>query len=170
MRTLFFLCFLMVPLVSTVCAASGEKSAAAETKDAIETNDKKAKTGKAGKGAPSSRGGKGEEQIRSELDEVARKLTAQAARTLRPSKDAKEIRKDGDEYVAFYVEVDTDNVTAEMRPASTPGMYVGIVGYAEKIFECRGNDKKAALAAPCREIKKGGRSEMILFNGKIWQY
>ncbi|MDR3358693.1 MAG: translation initiation factor 2 [Desulfovibrio sp.] len=137
----------------------------------VAAKDQKPESAKKNKGASSAKGRKSEEQIHSELNDVARKLTGQAARTVRPSRSAKAVKKAGkEEHVASFVEVDTVDVTTEMRPAKAPGLYVGIIRYTEKLYECRGVDQKAALAAPCREVGKSNRTEMIMFDGKAWRY
>ncbi|MDR1777861.1 MAG: translation initiation factor 2 [Desulfovibrio sp.] len=130
-----------------------------------------AKAGKENKqAAPAAKGRKTEAQIKGELDETGRKLAAQAARTLRPSKGARDVRQIGKEHIGLYKEVDTTSVTTEMRPADKLGMYVGIVHYTEKVHECRGADRKTALADSCPQVGKGQVSEMIIYDGKAWKY
>ncbi|MDR2745352.1 MAG: translation initiation factor 2 [Desulfovibrio sp.] len=171
-------------LLTAGCAATpGEKSAGGEPQPVaapppspepapqpVAAKDKKQKSVRENKATSTVKGRKSEEQIRGELNDTARRLTGQAARTVRPSKSAKAVKKADKEHVATYVEVDTVNVTTEMRPANAPGMYVGIIRYTEKLYECRGADQKAALDAPCREVGRSGRTEMIMFDGRAWQY
>ncbi|MDR3319796.1 MAG: translation initiation factor 2 [Desulfovibrio sp.] len=165
------------------CASSDKitneerQSAVAETQapelalQLVAAKGKKAKTAKESKSAaPAAKSLKSEPQIRGELDEVARKLTGRVARTVRPSKTTKEVKKVGKEHVATYVEVDVVNVTSEMRPASTPGNYVGIIRYSEKLFECRGTNQKSALDAICQQAGKSNHTEMIMFDGKTLHY
>ncbi|MDR1659243.1 MAG: translation initiation factor 2 [Desulfovibrio sp.] len=182
MRTAFFAFLLSFTLLTAGCAASGEKAAGGEPQPVAAeppapepapqpaaTKGKKP-TAKENKSSSTAKGRKNEVQIRGELDDAARRLTGQAARTVRPSKGTKEVRKGGREHVATYVEVDTADVITEMRPANAPGLYVGIIRYTERLYECRGADQKAALAAPCQEVGKSSRTEMIMFDGKAWRY
>jgi hypothetical protein len=183
MRTVFFVFLLSLSLLTAGCAASGEKASGGEPAPAVTAppapepapqpvaaKGKKSKDAKENKSPSNAKGRKSEDQIRSELNDAAHRLTGQAARTVRPSKSAKEIKRTGKEHVATYVEVDTVDMTAEMRPANAPGLYVGIIRYTERLYECRGADQKTALAAPCREVGKSGRTEMIMFDGKAWRY
>lgn len=183
MHAVLFAILLSLSLLTAVCgAASGEKTAGGEQPAAapppspepapqpVADKDKKPKNARESKGAPSPKGRKNEEQIRSELNDAAHRLTGQAARTVRPSRNAKAVKRTDKEHVATYVEVDTVSVTTEMRPANAPGLYVGIIRYTEKLYECRGADQKAALAAPCQEVSKSGRTELIMFDGKAWRY
>lgn len=114
-------------------------------------------------------GAKSEDTIRAELDSVGRKLVRQASRTVMPSKSSKQVKKVNKEYVASYVEIDTDDVSTEMRPGSA-GQYVGVVRYLERMYECRGKSKKAALSATCEQIRSRGVRELIRYDGKAWQY
>lgn len=124
---------------------------------------------KAEKAPRAARGAKSETEIRAELDKVGHKLAAQASRTVMPSAAAKEVRKDGSGYVASYVEVDTSNVTTELRPGAK-GQYVGFIRYQEKIYECRGPSKQAALSAPCKQVRARRLNELIRYDGKAWQF
>lgn len=163
----------------TAVAQTQEQAAAPEPAPAQEAPAKsptsKAKAEKAATKAPASKatkaskGAKSEEEIRASLDVVGRKLAAQASRTVMPSKAAKEVRKDGNGFVATYVEVDAQNVTTELRPG-TKGQYVGFIRYQEKIYECRGASKQAALSAPCQQTRARRLNELIRYDGKSWQY
>lgn len=113
---------------------------------------------------------KTEAEIKAALDATGRKLAGQAARTVMPSKASKDVKKIGGEYVAFYVGIDVDSVTTEMRPSTSKGKYIGLVHYQEGLYECRGASKKAALSATCQRMGARNVTEMIQFNGKAWQY
>ena len=128
--------------------------------------EKSAKTAKAkgGKSAPKS-----EAQIAAELDMVGKRLAAQAARTVVPSKAEKQVRQQGKEYVASYVDVYTGNVSTELRPGAK-GQYVGFVRYHENVFECRGKSRKEALTASCDQVKSRRLNELIRYDGSSWQY
>lgn len=121
------------------------------------------------KAARAARGAKSETEISAELNKVGHKLAAQASRTVMPSVAAKEVRKDGKDFVASYVEVDTSNVTTELRPGAK-GQYVGFIRYQEKIYECRGPSKQAALSAPCKQVRARRLNELIRYDGKAWQF
>lgn len=136
--------------------AKAEKAAKAKAEKAAKT--------KAGKSAP-----KGETQIAAELDMVGHRLVAQASRTVVPSKAEKEVRQQGKDYVATYVDVDTSNVSTELRPG-TKGQYVGFVRYHENVFECRGKSRKEALTASCEQVKSRRLNELIRYDGSSWQY
>ena len=114
------------------------------------------------------KGAKSEAQIKAELDKMGHKLASQSARTLLPNKANKEVKKVGNEYVASYVDVDTNNVTTEMKPGAN-GQYVGFIRYQEHFFECRGATRQAALSAPCTQVKSRRLNELIRYDGKEWQ-
>ena len=132
-------------------------------------NKKDAKSKKSEKSA--KKGKKTEAEIAADLDRVGHKLAAQASRTVMPSKASKEVRKVGSEYVATYVDVDVNNVRTELRPGSKAGQYVGSVRYQEKVMECRGATKQAALSgANCKQAKTRNLHELIHYDGSAWQY
>ncbi len=137
--------------------------------DSGKSKSKKAEKVTAQKSGKASKGAKSEAEISAELDRVGHKLAAQAARTVMPSKASKEVRKDGKDYVASYVEVDATNLTTELRPG-TKGQYVGFIRYQEKVYECRGASKKEALSAPCRQVRARRLNELIRYDGKAWQF
>lgn len=114
------------------------------------------------------KGTKSEAQIKSELDKMGQKLVAQSSRTLLPNKAKKEVRQSGNQYVATYVEVDTVNVTTEMKPGAN-GQYVGFIRYQERIFECPGATRQAALSAPCSQVRARRLNELIRYDGNAWQ-
>ena len=118
----------------------------------------------------SKKGVKTEAQVAAELTMVGNKLAAQAARTVMPSKASKEVRQDGKDYVASYIEVDASNVTTELRPG-TSGQYVGFIRYQEKVMECRGKTKQEAITtASCEQVKARNLNELIRYDGSVWQY
>ena len=101
---------------------------------------------------------------------VGNRLAAQAARTVMPSKSSKEVRQDGKDYVASYVDVDASNVTTELRPGAA-GQYVGFVRYQERVMECRGKNKQEAITtASCQQVKARNINELIRYDGSTWQY
>lgn len=124
-------------------------------------------TGAAKKG--SARSAKSEDQIRTELDQVGRKLASQAKRTVTPSKANPQVRKVGKEYVATYTDVDADNVSTELRPGKG-GQYVGFIRYQEHVYECRGSTEKAARSATCTQTRTRRLNELIRYDGKSWQF
>lgn len=128
-----------------------------------------AKKAKAEKAAAAKGGKKSEAQIQAELDATAKKLVAQAARTVMPSKASKSVRQSGKEYIASYVEVDQTSMSASMSKGASAGTYIGSIRYLEKVFECRGKNKKEALSAPCNQVKAKRMNELIQYNGKAWQ-
>lgn len=158
------------PIEAATEAAQPEPEAAPEPvksrqgKKAEKAEKTSAKTAK----AKSAKGVKSEAQIKAELDQVANRLVAKSSRTLLPNKANKDIRQVGGQWVATYNEVDTKNVSTEMQPGSTPGVYVGIIQYYEKIFECRGATKQAAASAPCDQARSRRMRELISYDGKKW--
>jgi len=153
-----------VPAAVAQDEAAAPEAAAGEAKAAPSSQ----KT-KAGSSSKAKKGGKSEATIRAELDKVGKKLAAQASRTVMPSKSSKQVRKVDDGYVATYVQIDTTNVSTEMRPG-TGGQYVGVVRYQEQVYECRGKSKKEALSAQCSQTRSRRLSELIRYDGKAWQY
>ena len=107
-------------------------------------------------------------KLEADLYKTGQSLVGRASRTVMPSKAHKEVRKVGKEYVATYVDVDTDSLTTEVRKGARG--YVGFIRYAEHVYECRGASKSAALSAPCEKIKTRNLNEMIRYDGKKWQY
>ncbi len=116
----------------------------------------------------SQKGHKSEAQIKAELDQMGKKLVGQSSRTLLPNKANKEVRQAGGQFIATYNQVDTNNVSTEMKPGATAGQYVGIIRYNEQIFECRGATRKAALAAPCEQTRTRRMTELIHYDGRKW--
>ena len=108
------------------------------------------------------------ERMRMDTMDAFNGLVGRASRTVMPSKAHKEVRKVGKEYVATYVEVDTDSLTTEVRKGARG--YVGFIRYSEHVYECRGASKSGALSAPCEKIKTRNLNEMIRYDGKKWQY
>ena len=116
------------------------------------------------------KGAKTEAQVAAELTMVGNRLAAQAARTVMPSKSAKEVRQDGKDYVASYVDVDASNVTTELHPGAT-GQYVGFIRYQERVMDCRGKTRQEAMStASCEQVKARNINELIRFDGSTWQY
>lgn len=146
-------------------AAPAEEAAASDVMGTTDTPS----GAKASSDTKAARSSKKEATVRAELDKVGRKLAAQAARTVMPSKSSKQVKQRNKEYVATYVEIDASNVSTEMRPG-TGGQYVGVVRYQEKIYECRGKSRAAALKAQCDQIRSRRLSELIRYDGKKWQY
>lgn len=110
---------------------------------------------------------KSEAQIKQELDKKGQQLVAQSARTLLPNKAHKEVKKVGNEWVASYVNVDTNHVSTELRQGAN-GQYVGFIRYEEEFMECRGATKQAALSAPCQRVRARRMNELIRYDGNQW--
>lgn len=145
--------------------APAKKEKAKETKKETK-KEAKAKKEKATK--TSQKGHKSEAQIKAELDQMGKKLVGQSSRTLLPNKANKEVRQAGGQFIATYNQVDTNNVSTEMKPGATAGQYVGIIRYNEQIFECRGATRKAALSAPCEQTRTRRMTELIHYDGRKW--
>lgn len=148
-------------------AAPAAEPAPAEAPKAPAKSTAKAAAKTATKTA-AKKGAKSEAQIKAELDKMGQKLVNQSKRTLLPNKANKEVKKVGGEYVATYLEVDTNNVSTEMRPGAN-GQYVGFIRYQERVFECRGATRQAALSAPCTQVRARNLNELIRYDGKEWQ-
>ena len=125
-------------------------------------------TAKAPEKAPAKAAPVSQSKLEADLYKTGQSLVGRASRTVMPSKAHKEVRKVGKEYVATYVEVDTDSLTTEVRKGARG--YVGFIRYSEHVYECRGASKSAALSAPCEKIKTRNLNEMIRHDGKKWQY
>jgi hypothetical protein len=137
---------------------------------AVQPDKGKGQVEKEMKGKPGKAKGKTEDEIRAELEETALKLVSQASKTLLPSKRSMKHSVEGKEHVANYAEIDKISVTTEMRPGTAPGHYTGIIRYRETLMECRGPDKKSAMAAKCRQVAGRNISELILYDGNRWVY
>ena len=114
------------------------------------------------------KGAKSEAEVKAALDQKANQLVAQSARTLLPNKAHKEVKKVGSEWVATYMNVDTHNVSTELRPGAN-GQYTGLIRYKEEIMQCRGATREAALAAPCERAGARRLTELIRYDGREWQ-
>ena len=157
----------VTPAPQAEAAPAAEPAPAAEAAKApAQTSAKKAT--KAAAKTAAKKGAKSEAQIKAELDKMGQKLVNQSKRTLLPNKANKEVKKVGNEYVATYLEVDTNNVSTEMKPGAN-GQYVGFIRYQERVFECRGATRQAALSAPCTQVRARNLNELIRYDGKEWQ-
>ena len=90
------------------------------------------------------------------------------ARTLRPSADKPEVRREGDGFVAVYQEVDSRRPEVDVTPAEQPGDYVGRVSYVIHEFHARGKTEAAALKGPFRKAKSKRMREYTSFKGGKW--
>lgn len=120
------------------------------------------------KAARVAKGAKSEAQIKAELDAMGKKLASQSARTLLPNRSKPDYKQVGGEWVASFIDVDTKNVTTEMRPGAN-GQYVGFIHYQERFMECRGKTRQAALNGSCVQVKTRNLNELIRYDGKAWQ-
>lgn len=121
------------------------------------------------KAKKAAKGAKSEAQIKAELDKMGKKLAAQSARTLLPNKAKPEYKQVGGEWIASYIDVDTNNVTTEMRPGAN-GQYVGFIRYQERFMQCRGATKQAAMSGGnCQMTKTRNLNELIRYDGREWQ-
>lgn len=154
-----------------VADAAAEASApAAAAGTAAEQAPTASKTSKAKKTAKPVKGAKTEAQIKAELDAMGKKLASQSARTLLPNKSKPDFRQIGKEWVASYIDVDTNNITTELRPSPNGnGQYVGFVRYQEKFMECRGATRQTALSGNCQQVRARNLNELIRYDGKQWQ-
>lgn len=145
--------------------ASADISAESQAPEVEAPKTTQASTAK--KSAKTTKNAKNEAQIKAALDERAKKLVAQSARTIMPNKAHPEYKKVGGEWVASFVDVDTNHVVTEMSPGvKVP--YVGKIRYQERYMECRGATKEAALKGNCQQVRTSTRTEMISYDGKAW--
>lgn len=145
-----------------------DESTTTQTQEAQAASDESAPV-QVAQASPAKPLTKAEQRIKAELDQKAQKLVNQSARTLLPNVNHKEVKKVGSHWVATFMNVDTKNISTEMRPSSKKGQYVGIIRYREQIMECRGDSKSAALAAPCSQVGARRLTEMIAYDGKEWK-
>lgn len=145
-------------------APEPEQKATATPEPAVNKQSTKAK-----KTPKATRGGKSESQIQAELDVMGKKLAAQSARTLMPNKAHPDYKQVGGQWIASYIDVDTNHVSTEMR-AGANGQYVGFIRYQERFMECRGATKQAAMSGGnCQQVKTRNLNELIRYDGKEWQ-
>lgn len=158
--------------VSTSESQAAEAAPAPEPvkeKPAKAISEKKAKPAKGQKATKAVKGAKSEEKIKAELDVMGKRLAAQSGRTLLPNKSRPEYKQVGGEWVASYIDVDSNNVSTEMRPGAN-GQYVGFIRYQERFMECRGKTKQAAMSGGnCRLVRTRNLNELIRYDGKEWQ-
>lgn len=120
------------------------------------------------KASKSVKGAKSEAQIKAELDAMGKRLAAQSARTLLPNRSKPEYKHVGGQWVASYIDVDTNHVTTEMRPGAN-GQYVGFIRYQERFMECKGKTKQEALKGSCVQVRTRNLNELIRYDGRMWQ-
>lgn len=154
---------------TTTPAQNPETKAEEPTQAPEEVKSEPVKKGKKTTAKTAKKGAKTEAQIKAELDQKGHQLAAQSARTLMPNKAHKEVKKVGDQWVATYVEVNPNNVTTELRPGSSAGLYVGFIRYQEHVMECRGATREAALKASCAQVRTRNLNELIHYDGRQWQ-
>lgn len=118
--------------------------------------------------AKTTKGAKSEAQIREELDATGKKLASQAARTLMPNKSNPQYRQSGGMWIAKYIDVNPASVRTSMAPGSSKGLYTGRVSYQEKVMECQGASKAAALSGSCKQVSGRNVTELIRYDGKQW--
>lgn len=87
-----------------------------------------------------------EQEVKEELERVAKAYLCQANKNLKCNRNAKLITKVGDEFIAKFHEVDIDSLSIELYPSSSSKsiLYVGHVIYIEKCYECRAKTKVEA--------------------------
>lgn len=159
-------------------AVSTSESQAAEIAPSPEPEQKaqakaepaaKKQAAKAKKSAKAARGAKSESQIKAELDTMGKKLAAQSARTLLPNKSKPEYKQVGGQWIASYIDVDTNHVSTEMRPGAN-GQYVGFIRYQERFMECSGATRQAAISGGnCKQVRSRNLNELIRYDGREWQ-
>lgn len=110
-----------------------------------------------------------QEQAAAELQSVARSLVGHAAASVIPSEHKREVVKEGTEYVARYLHIDTGSMTTEVRPSTHSGsQYVGFIRYIEEQYECRGKTRQEALLGQGKKVKSRRINEMICYTTQ-WQ-
>lgn len=174
------LCLLVCALAMTGCAWLGfgydsgavsepQVAAVAPEPEAAKAEPKKKAAKPAQKAAKAAKNAKSEAAIQAELDAMGKKLAAQSSRTLLPNKSKPDYKQAGGQWVASYIDVDTNNVTTEMRPGAN-GQYVGFIRYQERFMECRGATKQVAMSGGnCQQVKTRNLNELIRYDGREWQ-
>lgn len=152
----------------TVSASEPEAAVSEPTAEPAKEPEVKKPSKSTAKEAKPVKGAKSEAQIRAELDATGKKLAAQAGRTLMPNKANPEYRQSGGMWIARYIEVNPASVSTDMSPGSTKGLYVGKIHYQEKIMECQGATKAAALSGTCKQVSSRNLTELIRYDGKAW--
>ncbi len=110
-----------------------------------------------------------EPAIRAKLQSLGQKLVSVAAQNVIPQKAKKLVQKEGANFVAHYVEIDTQSLRTELHPADINGHYVGLIKYQEHHYHCRASSKQAALSADCIRTRSRNLTEIIAYDGK-WRY
>lgn len=146
--------------------AAEASEAAAET--AAEPQETKPAKSEAKTPPTTTKGAKSEAQIREELDATGKKLASQASRTRMPNKANPEYRQSGGMWIARYIEINPGSVRTSMAPGTSKGLYTGRVSYQEKVIECKGATKAAALGGTCTQVKASNVTELIRYDGKAW--
>lgn len=154
----------------TTAASSEVQAPAAETmaEEPAVPVERPAPAKKNAKAAKTAKGKKSEAQIKAELEVMGKKLAAQSARTLLPNRSKPEYKQVGGQWIASFIDVDTDRVTTEMRPGAA-GQYVGFIRYQERFMECAGPTRETALKGSCRQVRARNLNELIRYDGKEWQ-
>lgn len=109
--------------------------------------------------------------VQAKLDTFAKSHVESANRTLRPNKQNIAVRKDGNEFVAFYSEVDEVTLKTELYPSNSPGcQYVGHVVYIENVIASAGVTEKAARAGVFKQVKSKRIRELTRYDKGQWHF
>lgn len=109
------------------------------------------------------------EVVQVKLNSFAKGHVESANRTLRPNKQNIAVRKDGNEYVAYYSEVDAVTLKTELYPSSAPGcQYVGHVVYIENVIASSGTTEKAARSGVFKQVKSKRVRELMRYDSGKW--
>lgn len=109
--------------------------------------------------------------VQAKLDSFAKTHVNRANETLRPNRQNVAVRREGNQYMAWFSEVDTVTLKTELYPSRTPGcQYVGHVVYIENIIASYGKTEKEARAGVFKQIKSKRVRELTRYDKGVWVY
>ena len=107
--------------------------------------------------------------VKAKLDSAAKMYVNRANETLKPNRRSVAVTKEKGQYVARFLEVDSDTLTTEIYPGKGPGcQYVGHVVYLEKVYECVGSSKASAQSGDFKQTRARRVRELTRYDGQKW--
>jgi len=117
--------------------------------------------------------GESQEELLKRLHEFGIKLAESYNRTVKGSKNKKDIRKNDDgTYTATYHEIDVNSINGTFRESSNPKgpvRYIGTLTYAEVTFTNTAPTREEAEKGPFRE-SRSTTTELVKYVRGQWSY
>ncbi len=131
-----------------------------------------AKKPSASKKAPAKKGGPTIEELQVQLLTFAKKCALDMNSTIMPCVSKKEVVAQGDGYVARYLSVDLDGLTASViaSEGSKTIPYVGYIYYQEIEYTSRGKTREEALKGEFSPGSRNSFTELVKYKGGKWSY